>query len=116
MNTTANASRIVAGAFIEAEKRYENASYSQAAPAVIYQARLDGAVTRVEREGYGDHLTLIRDRGVETIVASTGGVVGIIGYSHSANDWCVESTDGSLRFFARTRDEVIGTAGIAWIY
>jgi hypothetical protein len=106
---------------------YDNGvAFCPRVPAVIYQARLGGAATRVERDGKGDHLSLIRSGRVELIVASSGGVVGQLGYSHSSDSWIVEAfgpTD-----FAQpgsraagwwtehaTREDAIGEAGLAWI-
>lgn len=95
-------------------------------PAVIYQARLSGAVTRVERDGKGDHLSLVRSGRAELIVCSSGGPVGILGYSHQCDAWVVEAygrTD-----FARpgsrergwhtehaSREDAIGEAALAFI-
>lgn len=115
MTATTTASRIATGAYLDAEERFEHAFYSHAVPAVIYQARLGGAVTRVEREGKGDHITLVRNGRTELVVASTAGVAGVLGYSHTADAWCVESFDGSWSFFGATRDAVIGEAGLHWI-
>lgn len=106
---------------------YSNgAAFCPKVPAVIYQPRLGGAVTRVERDGKGDHLSLVRSGGVELIVCSSGGVVGKLGYSHSADAWCVEAfgpTDftqpgsrgkGSYTLHA-SREDAIGQAALAWV-
>lgn len=102
------------------------AAFCAKVPAVIYQPRLGGAATRVQRDGKGDHLTLIRDGRTELIVCSTGGVVGRLGYSHHADAWCVEIF-GALNFaatdhrdrgswtFHTSREDAIGEAGLTWL-
>lgn len=121
-------SKIVTGGFDPDTETFEHADYSRRVPAVIYQARLGGAAIRVEREGYGDHITLVRRHGwIYDVVASTGGVVGILGWSHSSDSYVVEAY-GPLDFTQGVRGrgvmvgegaeigDVIGEAGLHWIF
>lgn len=101
---------------------------SQTVPAVTYQVRANGAATRVQREGKGGHVSLIRDGRVERIVVAGTGIVGFVGRSSQANAWCVQLT-GALDFTATagfrtgallmgayaTRDEAIGEIGLAFL-
>ncbi len=117
---------ITTGMYTEATG-YEFAEYSPAVPAVIYQQRGPGII-RVERQGKGGHLTLIRHQGVWQIVVPGRGVVGFLGYSHSADSYCVEQT-GRLDFdadygwrapgvtvaFRDTFADAVGEAGLYWL-
>lgn len=106
---------------------YDNGvAFCPAVPAVRYQARLGGAATRVERDGKGDHLTLVGRGRTELVIASSGGVVAQIGFSHQSDSWILEAF-GPLDFTqphnrARgwytehvSRADAIGEAALMWI-
>lgn len=95
-------------------------NFSQTVPAVTYQAVADGAATRVEREGKGGHVTLVRDGRVEQIIVTGRGVVGILGWSRQSDAWCVQvnatgfCVAGMMGSYS-TRDEAIGEIGLAFL-
>lgn len=127
-------SKIITGAFDEAEDSYENAAYSHRVPAVYWQARTLGGRFigyRVEREGKGGHLMLLLrpgTTGVFDVVYQGLGVVGILGYSHSSGSNVVE-VFGRLDFASRDGirqpgwllhesaawQDVVGEAGLYWL-
>lgn len=110
-------SKIVARFVVEPDgtERCAGAEFSRRCPAVIYQGRLNGFVTRVEREGKGDHLTLIRQDGIELIVMPGRGVVGRLGYSGQSDSFVLWDYRTNESIFADSREDIIGEAGLHWL-